>query len=432
MANNFKSLIITDEENEQRIKDGIEKNRKGNFTVQLDSKYAGKQIRVKLKNHNFRFGANLFMLDEFPDDKRKNEIYKEKFKEVFNLATLPFYWDANEPEEGKTRYHKDAEKMYRRPPIDLCIEYCKENNIEPREHGLCYDHFYPEWTRPEATDNLMRITERRMREISQRYAEDIPTIEVTNEILHPRRVRIKSILSQMPNYVEHCYALARKYFPNNILCINEAQDFVWQDKEEPDFFLMLKDLTEKGCSFDTIGAQFHMFKKYEQYFEQTRTYYNLANMFRCLDLYGSFEKPLEITEVTIPAYTTNTENEEEQADIVEKMYSVWFSHPNVEKIIYWNLVDGYAAGIDPGDMSGGENYYRGGLLRFDMSEKPAFKRLKRLIKEVWITDEILTVDENGRVSFRGFYGEYEVLVENENEKKSLFANFENNGQIIVL
>ena len=76
------------------------------------------------------------------------------------------------------------------------------------------------------------------------------------------------------------------------------------------------------------------------------------------------------------------EKEEEQADIIEKLYSLWFSHEKMEKIIYWNLVDGYAAFTEAGNMEQGENYYRGGLLRFDMSEKPAFKRLKKLIKEV--------------------------------------------------
>ena len=122
MTNDFEKLILTTPKADRRIQDGIEKYRKGNFTLQFSNEYCGKKVQVKLKNHKFRFGANLFMLDEFPDDEKKNRIYKEKFKEVFNLATLPFYWDATEPEEGKTRYHKTAEKIYRRPPIDLCLE----------------------------------------------------------------------------------------------------------------------------------------------------------------------------------------------------------------------------------------------------------------------------------------------------------------------
>ena len=79
-------------------------------------------------------------------------------------------------------------------------------------------------------------------------------------------------------------------------------------------------------------------------------------------------------------------------------------------------------------MEGGENYYRGGLLRFDMSEKPAYKRLKHLIKEVWTTDETILADKNGNVNFRGFYGEYEVTV----GKKTYNVNFDKDGKEAVL
>lgn len=114
--------------------------------------------------------------------------------------------------------------------------------------------------------------------------------------------------------------------------------------------------------------------------------------------------------------------------MIEKLYSLWFSYPNVEQIVYWNLPDGYAAFTTPGNMAEGENYYRGGLLRFDMSEKPAYKRLKRLIKEVWTTDEELTANENGEVSFLGFYGEYEVTAGG----KTYTVNFDKDGKEVTL
>lgn len=251
------------------------------------------------------------MLDEIPDDKQKNETYKEKLKDLFNLATVPFYWDATEPEEGKTRYAKDSEKIYRRPPADLCVEFCKENGIEPREHALCYDHFFPQWLKGKPDEVVKEHLEKRMQEVSTRYAEKIP---------------------------------------------------------------------------------------------------------------------IQITEVTIPAYTQEEEDEISQADVIEKLYSLWFSYPNVEQIVYWNLPDGYAAFTTPGNMAEGENYYRGGLLRFDMSEKPAYKRLKRLIKEVWTTDEELTANENGEVSFLGFYGEYEVTAGG----KTYTVNFDKDGKEVTL
>ncbi len=418
MTNDFEKLIVTNEETERRIKDGIEKNRKGDFTIKFSPEYQGKSVCVKLKNHKFRFGANLFMLDEFPDDENKNVIYREKFKEIFNIATLPFYWDATEPENGKTRYHKGAESMYRRPAIDLCIEYCKENNIEPREHGLCYTSFYPQWLSGMSFDEFKSYMERRMQEISTLYADKIPTIEVTNEMAwHDMIDRWGKDFDFYfaDNYIEYCFNLADKYFPNNKLAVNEWTAIWNGNATNRDFYYAyIKDAIECGCRIDLIGMQYHMFQRQENYYQSTRWFYDLSLMFKILDKYSDFGKPIEITEITIPAFSKDIENEEEQADIIEKLYSLWFSHENVEKIIYWNLVDGYAAFTTFGNMAEGENYYHGGLLRFDMTEKPAFKRLKKLIKEVWTTNETLSMNENGEVTFRGFYGEYEITVDGKN------------------
>ena len=123
----------------ERINSGIELYRKGYVEICVKDKdgnnVPGVKISVKQKSHEFKFGANMFMLDEF-ENEEKNELYKKYFSETFNMATLPFYWDSTEPEKGKTRYAKGSEKLYRRPPIDLCIEFCEKNGIEPREHAL--------------------------------------------------------------------------------------------------------------------------------------------------------------------------------------------------------------------------------------------------------------------------------------------------------
>lgn len=431
MANDFEKLIVTNEENERRIKEGIEKNRKGNFKIKVASAKPGDTVRVQLKNHKFRFGANLFMLDEFPDDsERKNALYRERFKEVFNLATLPFYWNATEPEEGNLRYHKDSTPLYRRPTIDLCMEYCEENNIEPREHALCYTHDYPDWLNGKSFEEFKPLMEKRMQEISSLYADKITTIEVTNEML---RDDTAFEFYYHDDYIEYCFKLADKYFPNNKLGINEMHS-IWNGNatNRDAYYGYISDTLHRGCRVDVIGMQYHMFHAKENYYGATRTFYDTTRLFKILDEYSHFDKPLEITEVTIPAYSGEADNEEEQADIIEKLYSLWFSHPKMEKIVYWNLVDGYAWASEPGDMTAGENIYYGGLLRFDMSEKPAFKRLKKLIKETWSTNESLNVSENGEVTFRGFYGDYDIVVESENGSRVFQAKFyEDNDEVEI-
>lgn len=130
----------------EKVSTGIEKYRKGTGKITVTKNgipAENVKIRIKQKNHEFRFGANIFMPDEL-ETEQKNEAYKKYFSDVFNMATVPFYWNTLEPEEGKTRYDKNSPTIYRHPPIDLCMEFCAEHSIETREHGLAYERYFPD------------------------------------------------------------------------------------------------------------------------------------------------------------------------------------------------------------------------------------------------------------------------------------------------
>ena len=139
------------------------------------------------------------------------------------------------------------------------------------------------------------------------------------------------------------------------------------------------------------------------------TRYNPEILCRLMDTYAPLGLAEQITEMTIPAYSASEEDEEIQADLIEGVYATFFSHPAMEAVIYWNVTDGYAYGARPGDMTVGENVYYGGLLRFDLSEKPAFRRLRKLIREDWHTSVTVKAKE-GEASFRGFCGDYDLRV----------------------
>ena len=222
------------------------------------------------------------------------------------------------------------------------------------------------------------------------------------------------------DYLPFCYALAEKYFPNNQIGINEDTHTVWLTTggRWARYYRTIEKLTEMGHRIDAVGMQYHMFYRREEEKKRTEHLYDPPQLLRILDTYATLGKPIQITEVTIPAYSWETEDEEIQAEILEKLYSVWFSHPSVEQIIYWNLADGYAYKAEPGDMTAGENYYHGGLLRFDLSKKPAFETLEHLLKERWHTEATLSSDASGAASLRGFYGDYEYVVEKDGVRKT--------------
>jgi hypothetical protein len=86
-------------------------------------------------------------------------------------------------------------------------------------------------------------------------------------------------------------------------------------------------------------------------------------------------------------------------------------------------------------MTVGENYYHGGLLRFDLSPKPAYFKIKELLSERWHTEAELVTDENGYASFRGFYGDYAVNISIDEKECSrslkLSKNKENSFELSI-
>ena len=122
-----------------------------------------------------------------------------------------------------------------------------------------------------------------------------------------------------------------------------------------------------------------------------------------LDRYSDFDRPIHITEITIPALPNSPDGERDQATVARNFYRLWFSHPRIEAISWWNLVDGTAAK--------GEDKWNAGLLRRDFSPKPAFEALDRLINHDWKTVLETSSTARGEVAFRGFHGEYTVTAQ---------------------
>ncbi|MBQ7907033.1 MAG: endo-1,4-beta-xylanase [Clostridia bacterium] len=431
---------------EKAIDENIKKYRCGTRKVRLVDKggkpLSGAKVLVTQKSHQFRFGANLFMLDELETDK-KNKDYKDYFCRPFNMATLPFYWNDCEPERGKPRYDKDSPKWYRRPPVDLCLEFCEENGIEPREHALAYERLFPSWLKDVPVSEIKEAFEKRCQELSRRYAHRINTIEVTNEMNWHEGT---TAFYNEPDYIEWCFKTTEKYFPSNQLVINEATEEAWLDVLRPTakYYAYTEAAILKGARVDAIGLQFHMFYTKEDEAQRTRHLYDPISLYRHMDLYSRLVNKLQITEVTVPAYSYNSDDEEIQARLLTYLYKLWFSHPACEQIIYWNLVDGYAYVPDPtpekirrtqGNMSVGENYYYGGLLRFDLTPKPAYYALENLIKNEWHTCLELCTDKDGWLEFNGFWGTYEVEVVQDGKtltaELSHSSNVEESSTLII-
>ena len=123
------------------------------------------------------------------------------------------------------------------------------------------------------------------------------------------------------------------------------------------------------------------------------------------------ERPVYVSEVTISAAFDTPKGREIQKEITRDLYRLWFSHPNVAGITWWNLVDGGAA---PGEPS------YSGLFDTNLVKKPSYYVLDELINKEWTTNLTLTADHSGKISFRGFKGDYKITYKNRRgEVKSI-------------
>ncbi len=405
---------------------GIEKYRKGDFKLRF-SDGGAKTVKVKQVKHKFLFGTTAFMLGSF-EKPEKEALYKEKFARLFNQAVVPFYWKDLEPREGEVRFSKDSENIYRRPAPDVCLEFCREYGIEPKGHCLVWNGFVPDWLAKYSTSERKAILERRVKQIADEYADKIPSFDVVNESASNYRAGREVLFD---DYDEYGLELGAKYFPNNRKILNETNEAIWRDYltegKYMAFNMQLKDFIRRGVPFDEIGLQYHIFTTTEETERRDvrDAYLNIKHMVEILDIYDSYGYPMHISEITVPGSGLKKENEELQAYLVKKLYETWFATRNMKSIVWWNLFDGYAAYAPLGSLEG-ENRCGGGLVRFDGTEKPAYKVLDDLINREWKT--VFTREADGELAFRGFYGEYEI----EANGKTYTVNFDEDGKEITL
>lgn len=407
-------LFRDDPEIETLIRNGIESNRKGFADIRLfhadGTKVNKARLRFKLRKHRFVFGSNLYMLDEFPSNEQ-NAAYRQYFAELFNCAVIPIYWTGLEPSDGHLRFDRNSEKVFRRPPPDLAIEYCREHALTVKAHPLLWHEYLPAWLDTRDIGCLSDRIERHVREIAERYGKEINILDVVNEILTFDPVRF--ILPDNP--LEFVFVLAEKYFPAGTrLMYNEVTAESWKNNGSyTPIDMVCGRLKTAGRRLGGLGLQYHLFFldpdiMLEQKLDDT--FFNPRYIYSTMNARAANGVPLHISEVTISG-REELGGEEMQARIAERLYRLWFSHPACDGIFWWNLVEGTNDCAAALDSEQGENIHRSGLMKYDFTPKRAYRSLFRLLHEEWNTDCRMDYADGTVNKLHGFFGTYDCTVE---------------------
>ena len=395
---------------DEKLDRDIEENRKGAFAIRFTDKdgnvLKGVKVKVKQVSHEFKFGCNIFFLDQFEDEERRR-LYREKFKELFNYAVVPLYWDTLEPEEGKPRFGAESPFVFRRPPVDTVVDFCRENGIRMKGHCLIYNSFQPDWLGEDSREIKIKI-DRRLRAIAERYPTEFHDVDVINEMYRIYKSCYKGNgcrnlqITDETDHEKWCFDICKKYFPHSALYWNEGVLESLGETQYSGFrgyyYMAVKEALSAGVPVEGIGIQYHINGDKNTQYAQYRHVCNPLRQLDALERYGDFRLPISISEISVPSYTEDAEDEQLQAELAVRLFKLWFGRKYVDSIVWWNLADGTAFGE--------ENLSRAGLLRNDCTEKPVYRALSKLINEEWRTEFSDTADE--KLRFMGFYGDYEV------------------------
>lgn len=364
------------------------------------------KISVKQTDSAFKFGCNAFMVNQF-EKKEENELYTEKFKKLFNQAVVPFYWKDDEPERGNYRFEKGSVPIYRRPPADEVIEWCEKLGIQPKGHNMVWLNEtigLPLWM-PEDKTKMQKCIDDRIRMLAEKYAEKVPVWDVTNEVANA------GCYENMPQDFEvRAHKLADELFPDNHLIYNDYYGYFkpGYSGKRSTTYQIVKKILKSGARIDGVGIQNHLFVR-EEDISCEHDMLNAYHILEMLSIYSNLADSLHISEITVPSYDSTDEKLDVQAKIVENLYRLWFSIKSVKSVVWWNLVDGYAF-VNPLNPTWNEDYYGGGLLRHDFSEKPAYKVIDHLVNHEWHTEFDAVSEESGSVCKDMFHGSYCISV----------------------
>jgi len=375
----------------------IEKHRKADVTlVVVDAEgkpVPGANVTVEQTRHAFLFGSNIFTWGRQTTPETE-DAYRRRFAELLNYATLPYYWPRYEPRRGEPE-HARSEEIAR---------WCREHGIATKGHPLAWNYSDPAWL-PDDPQEIRRLQMARIDDCVGRFRGLIDRWDVVNEAAHfdrdefshraPKMTSMWKHVGQM-EFTRECFVRARKANGEATLLINDY-------RTDPAYQRVIEQLVDAAGKpmYDVIGIQSHMHGGA----------WPSGKVWEVCERFSRFGVPLHFTETTIlsgdrtwerargASWPSTSEGEAYQAREVVRFYTMLFSHPAVEAITWWDFADFHAWKGAPA-----------GFLRADMSPKPAYDELMKLVKGKWWTHATATTADDGTAGLRGFLGDYRVTV----------------------
>jgi endo-1,4-beta-xylanase len=277
------------------------------------------------------------------------------------------YWNQVTPENaGKWGSVEAVRDVMNWTELDKAYKLAKDNGFYYKHHTLIWGNQFPAWITDLSTSEQLEEIIEWYEAVAKRYP-DIDAIEVVNEPINDPPLGIndgffaKALGGQGQttyDWVIEAYKLARKYFPNAKLVINEYG--IENNVTTLNKYITLINLLKDRKLVDHVGFQAHAF--------------NTANLTSAslkifLDKLAEPGFPIFATEIDIDGPT-----DQKQLDDFKKLIPVMWEHPKVFGLTFW--------GWRPGLWRNAEKaFFHDGT-----KERPALEWLRTYIASAVLAD----------------------------------------------
>lgn len=355
----------------------IEQHRKANMQIQvvdlLGKPVVGAKVHVQMKRHAFGFGSvyNTRWFNGKHSKTVNGAKYRKMFKELFNIGV----------DEGAMKWTA-WENPKAQNGIRAALDWMHVNKIDVRGHCLVWGSFLrmPK-DLPLIIDNNAVVKQRVIDHIQDAVGAtrgQVVAWDVVNEPQSHNDIFKNLDVEVMADW----FKVARKADPNVRLVLNETTTGS-MDGGMDTFEKHTRMLQQKGAPIDALGFQSH--------FSQLGM--PIPQVYAILDRFAKLGVNLEITEFDYSGVDENM-----QAAFTRDYMTICFSHPKVISFLHW----GFWAG----------SHWRSdrALFNKDWTIKPNGQAYKDLVFKKWWTDENHTTDRQGKISTRGFLGDYNITI----------------------
>jgi len=352
---------------------------------------AGETVRVEQTGHDFGFGCSAFELrPQEPDE------HTRLWLDLFNMATLPFYWRWFEPTPGAP----DTERLRH------LAQGLVEHGVRIKGHPLLWHTLAPPWLLDKSEAKVIEHIRHRITREATDFAELVEQWDAINEtVILPVFEAEDNAVTRLAQargrreVVRMAFETARAADPAARLVLNDFD-------LSPAFEAVIEECLAAGIRIDAIGLQTHMHQGYR----------GEEQIAEAIGRFSRFGLPIQLTETTlvsgdlmpahivdlndhvVDSWPSTPEGEARQADELVRHYHAVLAQPAVESLTYWGMGD---AGAWLGAPAG--------LVRADGSPKPSYDALKELIGgEWWVENRTLRTDDDGVLTIEGFAGEYSI------------------------